>query len=115
MPYLRALRQHEGTQYMTTISLLVTYFVKMSTRKAAVSYVSASTGLQRSPGDLPIPRCGRCAAYLLHGYDSPICHKVFIMFCERHQYGAPPQSWRYESLRVSAMRASRLRIRNKFN
>eukprot|EP00965_Chrysotila_dentata_P084829 2800276-Pleurochrysis_carterae.AAC.1 len=31
----------------------------------------------------------------------------------RHQYGASPRPWRYESLGVSAVRASRLRIRGK--
>eukprot|EP00965_Chrysotila_dentata_P176726 5836661-Pleurochrysis_carterae.AAC.1 len=28
--------------------------------------------------------------------------------CGRHQYGAPLRPWRYELLRVSAVRASRL-------
>eukprot|EP00965_Chrysotila_dentata_P251976 6210403-Pleurochrysis_carterae.AAC.1 len=31
----------------------------------------------------------------------------------RHQYGAPLRPWRYESLRGSAVRASRLRIRDR--
>eukprot|EP00965_Chrysotila_dentata_P152102 5025887-Pleurochrysis_carterae.AAC.1 len=35
--------------------------------------------------------------------------------CGRHQYGAALRSWCYESLRVSAVRASRLRIRDRMN
>eukprot|EP00965_Chrysotila_dentata_P224293 6194101-Pleurochrysis_carterae.AAC.1 len=31
--------------------------------------------------------------------------------CGKHQYGTPLRPWRYKSLRVSAMRASRFRIR----
>eukprot|EP00965_Chrysotila_dentata_P179343 5922128-Pleurochrysis_carterae.AAC.1 len=35
--------------------------------------------------------------------------------CGKHQYGAPLRPWRYESLRVSAVRASRLCIRERMN
>eukprot|EP00965_Chrysotila_dentata_P159904 5281817-Pleurochrysis_carterae.AAC.1 len=36
--------------------------------------------------------------------------------CGRHQYGdAPLRPWRYESLRVSAVRAFRLRIRDRMD
>eukprot|EP00965_Chrysotila_dentata_P258806 6213348-Pleurochrysis_carterae.AAC.1 len=33
--------------------------------------------------------------------------------CGRYQYGAPLRSWRYKSLCVSTVRASRLRIRDR--
>eukprot|EP00965_Chrysotila_dentata_P028766 955920-Pleurochrysis_carterae.AAC.1 len=35
--------------------------------------------------------------------------------CGRHQYGAPLRPWRYELLRISAVRTSRLRIRDRMN
>eukprot|EP00965_Chrysotila_dentata_P197598 6178284-Pleurochrysis_carterae.AAC.1 len=40
---------------------------------------------------------------------------VRLAECGRHQYGAPLRPWRYESLRIRAVRALSLRIRDGTN
>eukprot|EP00965_Chrysotila_dentata_P173303 5720421-Pleurochrysis_carterae.AAC.1 len=54
-------------------------------------------------------RCGRVDKHGSMG-EPHMCqaHGTFKVGCGRHQYGGPLRSWRYESLWVSAVRASRL-------
>eukprot|EP00965_Chrysotila_dentata_P023432 776872-Pleurochrysis_carterae.AAC.2 len=47
-------------------------------------------------------------SHVLEGSDGLHWPGIGFDTCGRHQYGAPLRLWRYKSLRVSTVRASRL-------